>query len=108
MDNGLMRTRSTLITLVAIGSLLGACHKNREQPPAEPAAEAPTPVARTTTPQPKPKAKPRLIPATARVEAVPKPTADEQMLDDAEATGMTSHAAPHNPETPDAVANSQP
>ena len=89
-----MRIRSTLTALVIVGSL-GACHKRSAPPPDNQQVETPTPVPAPETPVPAPEpkiAEPK--PAAHKIKAAPKPTADEQMLDDADATGMTSHAAP--------------
>ena len=108
MDRNLMRVRSTLIFLAAAGSLLGACHKGHEQPPENQAVENSTPAPQPSVPPPA--AKPVEKPArkvALKAATAPKPTADEQMLDDADATGMTSHA-PHDPDTSDASGNSQP
>jgi len=108
MDRNLMRVRSTLIFLAAAGSLLGACHKDHEQPPENQAVENSTPAPQPSVPPPVPKPIEKPIPKIASPRAAaPKPTADEQMLDDADATGMTSHAS-HDPDTSDASGNSQP
>ena len=105
-----MRIRSTLITLLAAGSLVAGCHKAPEQPPENQAIEAPKPEATTPKPAPAPEkpAKPAkpAKPVAAKVKAVPEPTADQQMIDDAEATGMTSHAS-HDDEASGSAGNSQ-
>ncbi len=103
-----MRRMTSLLMLAAAGSLLVACHKHAEQPDdnlttatPEPAAPSPTP---TPTPTPKPKAPPKI--AAAKVKAAPEPTADQQMQDDADATGMTSHVS-RDADGSDTAGNSQ-
>ncbi|HEY0271033.1 MAG TPA: hypothetical protein VGC10_08605 [Sphingomonas sp.] len=86
---------------IAIGFLalllpLAACHKqpapapepdnSQVEAPPEPPAPPPAP-----TPPPPVAGPPKA--AAPAVKAPPAPTADQQMLDDAAATGMTSHAA---------------
>ena len=89
-----MRTRLTVAMLLVAASGLAACHKTPEQQPIEnQAAEAPKPVAPPPKPAPKPAPAPVPKADPAKVEAAPEPTADQQMLDDADATGMTSHAS---------------
>jgi hypothetical protein len=107
MDRKSMRIRSTLITLLAAGSLVAGCHKAPEQPPENQAVETPKPVAPAPKPAPVPEkpAKPAK-PVAAKVKAAPEPTADQQMIDDAEATGMTSHAS-HDDEASGSAGNSQ-
>ena len=102
-----MRIRSTLIALLAAGSLVAGCHKQPKQPPENQAIEAPKPVAPAPTPAPEPEkpAKPAK-PVAAKVKAAPEPTADQQMIDDAEATGMTSHVS-RDGDTSDTAGNSQ-
>ena len=100
-----MRIRSTLITLLAAGSLVAGCHKAPEQPPENQAVETTKPVAPAPKPAPEEPAKPAK-PVAAKVKAAPEPTADQQMIDDAEATGMTSHAS-HDDEASGAAGNSQ-
>jgi hypothetical protein len=102
-----MRIRSTLITLLAAGSLVAGCHKEPEQPPENQAIETPKTAAPVPKPVPAPEkpAKPAK-PLVAKVKAAPEPTADQQMIDDAEATGMTSHAA-HDDEASGSAGNSQ-
>lgn len=88
-----MRSRSTLVFLLAIGSLLGACHKSREPAPDNQAVVIPAPVQQAQTPEPEPLPEPTPKPVPPKPKAAPKPTADQQMLDDADATGMTSHVS---------------
>ena len=88
-----MRIRSTLIAFAATGSLLlGACHKQQPQQPSDnQQTEAPAPVEQTQAPAPE--APPPPKPIKPKPKAAPKPSADQQMLDDADATGMTSHTS---------------
>jgi hypothetical protein len=80
--------------LLAAASALAACHKAPEQQPSEnQASEAPKPVAPPPKPAPKPVPAPVPKADPVKVQAAPEPTADQQMLDDADATGMTSHAS---------------
>jgi outer membrane biosynthesis protein TonB len=108
-----MRNRSTLIVLAVAASLLGACHKHREPPPEDQQienqqAETPPPPVEQTQ-QPVVESQPKVVerPVVPKVKPAPKPTADEQMLDDADATGMTSHSTPDSGATGGA-GNSQP
>jgi hypothetical protein len=91
-----MRMRPTLMLLLATGSLLAGCHKQQEQPTDTNATEtvAPMPEAPAPAPEPAPAAKPETKPVTPKAKRAPEPTADQQILDDADATGMTSHATP--------------
>jgi hypothetical protein len=93
-----MRTNFVLAMLAVVGSLLGACHKDQEQPPENVITRAPeADVQKPTAPGPAPSTEPtRTAAAQSPVlndAAAPDPSADQQMQDDAEATGMTSHAA---------------
>jgi hypothetical protein len=100
-----MRAGLKLAILLAGASLLGACQKHSEPPARNRAVEAPpTPVPAHAA---EPAAKPMPKPAPRRPAKPPKPSADEQMLDDADATGMTSHAS-RGGDGSDASGNSQP
>lgn len=88
-----MRTRTALITLLAASSLLAACGKAPEQQPENQQVEAPKPVALAPKPVATPAPAPEVKPVAPKVKAAPEPTADQQMIDDADATGMTSHTA---------------
>lgn len=85
--------RAACATTLAAALLLSACHKKppepqntvMELPPVQPQQPAPPP----PQPTPKPKAeKPIALPADHA-----EPSEEEQMREDAEATGMTSRVA---------------
>jgi hypothetical protein len=91
------RIRSGWIAVAAIGLLASACHKQPEPEPENeatnqaveaptPPPPAPTPTAPAPAPTP-PKPKPV---AVAPAPAIP---ADQQVIDDADATGMTAHVS---------------
>jgi PBP1b-binding outer membrane lipoprotein LpoB len=93
MNGRLMKTRLTLLTLIAAGSLIAGCQK-ASPPPAENQDQ------NVTAPEPKPAPLPTKpidpMPAPPKPEApkvkpAPKVTAEQQVIDDADATGMTSH-----------------
>jgi hypothetical protein len=95
----MMTARKTLTIAAALLTLgLGACSRsNDEARPVEEndmqAIELPEPVP-SETPEPTPTPSP--TPATNLADAAPPPVApapDEQMLDDASATGMTARVA---------------
>lgn len=88
-----MRTRNALIALLAASSLLAACSKAPEQAPENQQSEAPKPVAPPPKPAAKPLPAPEAKPEPVKAKAAPEPTADQQMIDDADATGMTSHTS---------------
>jgi len=101
-----MRTRFPLIVLLATGVLLAACHKQQEPTPENQVVEAPAPVAETPPPAPEPAPAPPPKVASTKPGAAPEPSADQQMIDDADATGMTSHTT-HDADGSDAAGNSQ-
>ena len=86
-----MRIRALALTGLGIATLLASCH--RSEPPPPPAENdamvEPEPVA---PPEPAPRAV-----EVPRAEAPPRPkpapevSADQQVQDDADATGMTAH-----------------
>jgi outer membrane biosynthesis protein TonB len=106
MDTRLMSIRTPLLAAAVAGLLLGGCHKQREPEPENQTTETPAPVVPEPAPAPEPVEAPTPKPVAPKPKAAPKPSADEQMLDDADATGMTSHA---NRETDasDGAGNSQ-
>jgi hypothetical protein len=93
-----MTARKTLTIAAALLTLgLGACQRSNDEPaPVENAVEpveSPEPVA-TDTPAPLPA--PSVMPDTNLAEETPPaiaPAPDEQMMDDASATGMTARAS---------------
>ena len=100
-----MRTRPSLILLILMSGLaLTACHKENAEPeqneamenistPAAPEVEPAPPLTNAATTE-APKVKPAL-----------EPSAEQQILDDADATGMTSRTAREDTGT-DAAGNS--
>ncbi len=96
------RPKLTVIALLLGASLLGACGKGDDQPPANQAStdrsvDAPPPAVPVPAPTPvrAPEAEPQPHPdanVAAPAKPAEQPTADQQILDDADATGMTSHA----------------
>lgn len=107
MKNGtVMRLRTPLMILLAGTALIAGCHKTPEAPPenqtSEPAAPpTPAPVA----PKPEPVVTPPK-PVAPKPKPAPEPTADQQMIDDADAVGMTSRTSSSSNET-SAPGNSQ-
>lgn len=95
--------------LLALGVLAG-CSRSEpdEAPPVENVSEAPAPVPEETrAPEPEPAPEPAPV-ATANAVAPPPAAAiepDEQMLDDADATGMTARAKRDEPVTDAPPAN---
>ncbi len=90
-----MRIRSTLIALLVAGSLLGGCHKRAGaagREPGRPRIRRPSRRARSADGGSRAGSDAEAQADARRPRPLPKPTADEQMLDDADATGMTSHA----------------
>ena len=86
-----MRMRSTCIALLVAGALIAGCKRTPEPPP----ENEPTNVATPEAPPPEP---PQPVPAPVEIEhpkakPAPEPTADQQIIDDAEATGMTSRSS---------------
>jgi hypothetical protein len=87
----IMRLRSTCVVLLVAGSLVAGCKRAPEPPPENEPANVATPEA----PPPEP---PQPAPMAVEIEhpkAKPAPelTADQQIIDDADATGMTSRAS---------------
>jgi hypothetical protein len=98
-------TRPLFATAAALLALnLGACSQEPETPAAENRAELNDEAAEEAAPAPTPLPAPTPIAelstdANASVDLAPEPAAapDEQMLDDASATGMTARAARDEP-----------
>lgn len=88
-----MRIRSAMITLLAASSLLSACNRAPEKAPENQESEAPQPEAPAPKPIAEPAPAPVEKPAAPKVKPAPEPTADQQIIDDADATGMTSHVS---------------
>jgi hypothetical protein len=86
-----MRARLPLLAGIAATALLVAgCKKHEEQPPVqnEPVAQ-PEPVAPPPPPPVEPAPKPK--PILPKAKPAPEVSADQQVIDDADATGMTAH-----------------
>ncbi len=101
-----MRNRYTLFGLALAGTL-GACNRHSEPPPENQPVETPAPVTQTVVAAPETPPAPTPKPVKPKAKAAPKPSADEQMLDDADATGMTSHPT-SDADTSGQAGNSQP
>ena len=101
-----MSTRLPLLALAVAGLLLSGCHRQSAPEPENEVIAAPAPVVQTPEPEPEPVVAPTPEPVVPKPKAAPKPSADEQMLDDADATGMTAHANRES-DTSDGAGNSQ-
>jgi len=87
---------AALVALIATGLLLSACHKKREAPANEAIVEAPLPEA-PTLPENVTNAVETAPPAQPKAVAPPDTyqlSEDEQIREDAEASGMTSRSHP--------------
>jgi outer membrane biosynthesis protein TonB len=83
-----MRTKLAIAAMLGGTLLLAGCKQQHQEPPAQnEAAEAPTPVAPPPPPPPVEKPKPVAAPKPKPLPATPE---DQQVLDDADATGMTA------------------
>lgn len=99
----------TILSLAAAALTLAACSgSERDNPPADTNVEelAPTPPSVVAEPTPEPSPSPTPSPTeTLPPEAAAAP--DEQMLDDASATGMTARANREQEEAPAEAADKQ-
>ena len=88
----------SLLGLAAAGMLVAACHRHEEPPPENesngavidtlpPARPVPAPK------PPEPEAPPPPVSNLAEIKPAPADTPDQQVLDDADATGMTSRVS---------------
>lgn len=107
-----MRIRRALSSGIVMAALLAAgCGKSPDRPPdqsieaapTEPSEPAPAPVPHPPAAKPAPEP----VAVAPRVKPAPEPTADQQVIDDAEATGMTAHVDPDQDQAPAADANRQ-
>jgi outer membrane biosynthesis protein TonB len=87
-----------LTALAAVALLLPGCHKTPQEPPQNMTMELPATPAKPPAPPvapppaPKPKEEKVVVPPTT----VAEPSEEEQMREDAEATGMTSRTTGSN------------
>ncbi len=91
----MIRSARLPATLLALALLVTACRKHEEAPP-EPqennAAEAPLPAPVPAPTPPAPIVEPPK-PKVVRAAPAPEVPADQQVIDDADATGMTSRVS---------------
>jgi outer membrane biosynthesis protein TonB len=87
-----MKTRATLLTLIAAGSLIAGCQKASEPPAQNEGQNVTVPAPKPVAPPPKPvEPTPPPKPILPKVKPAPKVSEEQQVIDDADATGMTSH-----------------
>lgn len=103
----MMRTKMSILMLGG-ALLLAGCKQQHQEPPVQNQPieeEAPKPVIEPV-PQPEPVAKPK--PVVAKPKPLPPTPEDQQVLDDADATGMTARVnRSGNASTPAPDANQQ-
>lgn len=91
MKNG-VRMKISIATAIGATLLLAGCNRHQEPVAQEQVKEAPKPVA-PPKPEPEPKPVPVVAPPKSVVQKakpLPPTPAEQQVLDDADATGMTA------------------
>jgi len=86
-----MRTKLAVAAILGTTLLLAGCKQHQEPPVENTPTEAPKPVVApkpAPTPAPTPVAEPK--PAAPKAKPLPPTPEDQQVLDDADATGMTA------------------
>lgn len=84
-----MRMKSSVVAIaIGAGLLLAGCNRHQEPVAQEQVKEAPQPVAPKPEPKPAPVVAPK--PVVQKAKPLPPTPAEQQVLDDADATGMTA------------------